>query len=185
MAKIERVHETWSRPITAEYLARQASFGWKLVSVTWEREMEPDPGGSSRRQEDPPYGLRVAGDGVHLEENTAELEVLLVIMEGIVQDHSISKISDDLNRRSESSRLSHAQRVIVDAYRGFHAIAAPDRVRPANVQQRGVDRAPREDSSRALATVKCALIRNPTIPAEESSYASASWAVIRFARGPS
>ena len=62
MAKIERVHETWSRPITAEYLARQASFGWKLVSVTWEREVEPDPGGSSRRQEDPPYGLRVAGD---------------------------------------------------------------------------------------------------------------------------
>jgi len=104
MAKIERVHETWSRPITADYLARQASFGWKLVSVTWEREVEPDPGGASRRQEDPPYGLRVAGDGVHLEENTAELEVLLVIMEGIVQDHSISKISDDLNRRDFRTR---------------------------------------------------------------------------------
>ena len=104
MAKIERVRDTWSRPITAEYLARQASFGWKLVSVTWEREVEPDPGGSSRRQEDPPYGLRVAGDGVHLEENTAELEVLLVIMEGIVQDHSISKISDDLNRRDFRTR---------------------------------------------------------------------------------
>ena len=104
MAKVERVHETWSRPITAEYLARQASFGWKLVSVTWEREIEPDPGGPSPRQEDPPYGLRVAGDGVHLEENTAELEVLLVIMEGIVQDHSISKISDDLNRRDFRTR---------------------------------------------------------------------------------
>ncbi len=104
MAKIERVHETWSRPITTEYLARQASFGWKLVSVTWEREVEPDPGGSSRRQEDPPYGLRVAGDGVHLEENTAELEVLLVIMEGIVQDHRISQISDDLNRRDFRTR---------------------------------------------------------------------------------
>src|SRR5260370_12212576 len=99
MAKMERVHETWSRPITAEYLARQASFGWKLVSVTWEREVEPDPGGSSRRQEDPPYGLRVAGDGVHLEENTAELEVLLVIMEEIVRDHRLSQISELLNRR--------------------------------------------------------------------------------------
>jgi len=104
MAKIERVHETWSRPITAEYLARQASFGWKLVSVTWEREVEPDPGGSSRRQEDPPYGLRVAGDGVHLEENTAELEVLLVIMEGIVQDHRLSQIAEDLNRRDFRTR---------------------------------------------------------------------------------
>ena len=78
MAKIERVRETWSRPITAEYLAQQASFGWKLVSVIWEREIEPDPGEPSPRQEDPPYGLRVAADGVHLEENTAELEVLLV-----------------------------------------------------------------------------------------------------------
>src|SRR6266571_5553777 len=104
MAKIERVHETWSRPIPAEYLAQQASYGWKLVSITWEREIEADPGGPSPRQEDPPYGLRVAGDGVHLEENTAELEVLLVIMEGIVQDHRISQISDELNRRDFRTR---------------------------------------------------------------------------------
>jgi hypothetical protein len=58
MAKIERVRETWSRPITAEYLAQQASFGWKLVSVVWEREIEPDPNDPSPREEDPPYGLR-------------------------------------------------------------------------------------------------------------------------------
>jgi len=30
MAKIERVRETWSRPITAEYLARQASIAEEL-----------------------------------------------------------------------------------------------------------------------------------------------------------
>ena len=104
MAKIERIRETWSRPITAEYLAQQASFGWKLVSVVWEREIEPDPHDPSPRQEDPPYGLRVAADGVHLEENTAELEVLLVIMEGIVQDHRLSQISEDLNRRDFRTR---------------------------------------------------------------------------------
>jgi len=104
MAKIERVRETWSRPITAEYLAQQASFGWKLVSVIWEREIERDPGDPSPREEDAPYGLRVAGDGVHLEENTAELEVLLEIMEGIVQDHRLSQISDDLNRRDFRTR---------------------------------------------------------------------------------
>jgi len=104
MAKIERVHESWSRPITAEYLARQASFGWKLVSITWERDIEPDPNSPSPRQEDAPYGLRVAADGVHLEENTAELEVLLVIMEGIVQDHRLSQISEDLNRRDFRTR---------------------------------------------------------------------------------
>ena len=104
MAKIERVRESWSRPITAEYLARQASYGWKLVSIIWEREIEPDPGSPAPQQEDAPYGLRVAADGVHLEENTAELEVLLVIMEGIVQDHRISQISEDLNRRDFRTR---------------------------------------------------------------------------------
>jgi len=104
MAKIERVRETWSRPITAEYLARQASFGWKLVSVIWEREIEPDPDTPSPQQEDAPYGLRVAADGVHLEENTAELEVLLVIMEGVVQDHRISQIAEELNRRDFRTR---------------------------------------------------------------------------------
>src|SRR5260370_16899482 len=104
MAKMERVHETWSRPITAEYLARQASFGWKLVSVTWEREVEPDPGGSSPRQEDPPYGLRVAGDGVHLEENTAELEVRLAIIGESARNHLLSPISDQPSRPYSPTR---------------------------------------------------------------------------------
>jgi hypothetical protein len=104
MAKIERIRETWSRPLTAEYLAQQASFGWKLVSVVWEREIEPDAGDRSPRQEAPPYGLRVSADGVHLEENTAEVEVLLVIMEEIVQDRPISQISEELNRRDFRTR---------------------------------------------------------------------------------
>jgi hypothetical protein len=102
MAKIERVHEAWSRPITAEYLAQQASFGWKLVSIIWEREIEP--GGALPRQEDAPYGLRVAADGVHLEENTAELEVLLTIMQGIVRDQRLSQISEHLNRQDFRTR---------------------------------------------------------------------------------
>jgi hypothetical protein len=104
MAKIERVRESWSRPITADYLAKQASYGWKLVSVVWEREIEPDPDAPSPRQEDAPYGLRVSADGVHLEENTAELEVLLLIMEGIVRDHRISQISETLNTRNLRTR---------------------------------------------------------------------------------
>lgn len=104
MAKIERVRESWSRPITAEYLAQQASFGWKLVSVVWEREIEPDPDSPAPREEDCPYGLRVAADGLHLEENTAELEVLLEIMEGIVQDRRISQIAQELNRRDFRTR---------------------------------------------------------------------------------
>jgi hypothetical protein len=104
MAKIERIREAWSRPITAEFLAEQASFGWKLVSVVWEREIEPDAGSPSPREEEAPYGLRVAADGLHLEENTAELEVLLEIMEGIVQDHRISQIAEGLNRRDFRTR---------------------------------------------------------------------------------
>src|SRR5437763_991068 len=111
MAKIERVRETWSRPITAEYLAQQASFGWKLVSVVWEREIEPDPGGHSPRQEDPPYGLRVAGDGGHLEENNDELEVALVIMEAIGRDTPPTLLDSGQRFRRIERRIHHLHAV--------------------------------------------------------------------------
>jgi hypothetical protein len=115
MAKIERIREAWSRPITAEFLAEQASFGWKLVSVVWEREIEPDAGSPSPREEEAPYGLRVAADGLHLEENTAELEVLLVIMEGICSGPS--DLTD--SGRTKSPRLPYSERIEMDSIEFF------------------------------------------------------------------
>jgi hypothetical protein len=59
---------------------------------------KPDRGDRSGLQE-VPYGLRVAADHMHLEENPAEVQVMLSILEGIVQDLPLSKISQELNGR--------------------------------------------------------------------------------------
>lgn len=58
------------------------------------------PGGRMRSGlQEVPYGLRVAADHFHLEENPDEVQVMLAILEGIVQDLPLSKISQELNRR--------------------------------------------------------------------------------------
>jgi hypothetical protein len=46
-----------------------------------------------------PFGLRIAAGGTHLEEDPDEVEVLLVILEGIALDQRMGAIADDLNRR--------------------------------------------------------------------------------------
>jgi len=44
-----------------------------------------------------PYGLRIAPDCRHLEEDPAEREVLLSILESIVQDHQLARAAESLN----------------------------------------------------------------------------------------
>ncbi len=51
-----------------------------------------------------PYGLRVAPDCQHLEENPAEVRVLLEILDGIVRDQPLSHIAADLNTAGHRMR---------------------------------------------------------------------------------
>jgi len=44
-----------------------------------------------------PYGLRVAPDCQHLEENPDEVRILLAILDGIVRDQPLSHVAADLN----------------------------------------------------------------------------------------
>ena len=55
-------------------------------------------------REEIPYGLRIASDCRHLEENPAEVSALTVMMEGIVADRRLSAIAEDLNRRGFRGR---------------------------------------------------------------------------------
>jgi len=99
---VERVRQTWSGPISTDYLSKQAEFGWRLVGVEWEREITADKPVGYR--EEVPYGLRVADDRKHLEENPDETKVLLTILEGIVSDKRLSQIAKDLNDRGLRTR---------------------------------------------------------------------------------
>jgi hypothetical protein len=52
----------------------------------------------------PPYGARVAGDCRRLEDNADEMQFLLALMELIIQDISISKVAEELNRKGFRTR---------------------------------------------------------------------------------
>ena len=54
--------------------------------------------------EELPYGLRVAQDCHHLEEDPVEMDALQTIMEMIVQDATLTRIAQELNRRGFPTR---------------------------------------------------------------------------------
>jgi hypothetical protein len=84
--------------LSAEYVARRADEGWRPVAIEWEREGDEAAVIARDVVEEIPYGLQVSSDCHHLEENPAEKEVLVRIMEQIVQDQPISRIASELNR---------------------------------------------------------------------------------------
>jgi hypothetical protein len=108
MPKRERMREILSGPLTSEYIRQKAEQGWTLlgVSLEWEREVESGPpqGEPSGLREEVPYGLQVSPDCLHLEENAAEKEVLIKMMDLIVEDHPLSRVAEDLNRQGFRAR---------------------------------------------------------------------------------
>ena len=99
MAKLERVHEKLTSPLTQEYVDQRASQGWRLVGVDWERQAEGAGSGSSTFIEEVPYGLKVSTDCQHLEENPEEKQVLISMLEWIVQDFPLSQVAGKLNQQ--------------------------------------------------------------------------------------
>lgn len=87
-------------PADVEIAARERE-GWKLVALEWERDAESD---AAPPQVDVPFGLRVAGDCRHLEEDPDEMEALTLGMELLVSECPFTRISDELNRRGHRTR---------------------------------------------------------------------------------
>lgn len=104
MAQTERIREVLRTAPDPNYFNERTAAGWRLVAVEWEREGETDEQESGRRREDVPFGLRVAHDCQHLEEDPAEMEALRLMMELVVQDISFPHMADELNRRGYRTR---------------------------------------------------------------------------------
>ena len=102
MAGIERVYESAAVLPGPGEIKRRAADGWKLVSLIWERAIEP--GGKPRLMEDIPYGLQISEDCQHLVENPAEKQVLMAAMDLIVQDQKLSQVAETLNQRGYRTR---------------------------------------------------------------------------------
>lgn len=104
MANIERTRQVISGEFGPEELRRRLEEGWKPVAIEWEREVALGAAGQTTVGPEVPFGLRVAGDCAHLEENPTEREVLFQIMELTIQDGPYSGIADELNRRGYRTR---------------------------------------------------------------------------------
>jgi hypothetical protein len=106
--KIDRIREKVSILPTAQYLSRMHDAGWTLVALEWEREIEvsgepPEPE-VEQGAEEIPFGLRIAPDCRHLEEDPLEMQTLKFLTEMIVQDVSFRSMADALNAREYRTR---------------------------------------------------------------------------------
>jgi hypothetical protein len=104
MSKLQRVREVPSAPLTQDYVSQKTKEGWKLTAVEWEREVEEPTTQPGPLTEDVPYGLRVAADCSHLEENATEKQALILMMDLIVQDAPLSLVAEELNRKGFRTR---------------------------------------------------------------------------------
>ena len=108
MKKTEWTREILSTWPSYEYVKQKESTGWRLAAVEWQRETDAEapreaPEGS-RFGEEIPYGTRIAGDCLHLEENPSEMEILNCLAEMVVQDLSYPRMAEGLNRREFRTR---------------------------------------------------------------------------------
>jgi len=104
MVRIEHWHETITKPLSSQLLDERQKEGWKLVGLEWEHLVEGTALGEVSQTEEVPYGLRVASDCQHLEENPAERKVLEIMLGLIAADRPLSKVAEALNREGHRTR---------------------------------------------------------------------------------
>ena len=85
---------------------RRQQAGWRIAAIEWESERTDAEAAAPELQL--PYGLRIASDCRHLEEDPTETEVLRTIMRMVVHDRPLSQISTELNGRGFKTREGKA-----------------------------------------------------------------------------
>jgi hypothetical protein len=104
MARLQKVREVPSVPLSQEYVSQKARDGWKLTAVEWEREVDEPATRPGPLSEEVPFGLQVSADCSHLEENASEKQALMLMMDLIVQDAPLSLVAEELNRKGFRTR---------------------------------------------------------------------------------
>jgi hypothetical protein len=107
--KIDRMRERVTILPTSVYLSKMHDAGWSLVALEWEREVEsssalPEQPEVPVGSEEIPFGLRIASDCHHLEDDPLEMHTLKFLAEMIVQDISFTSMADALNVREYRTR---------------------------------------------------------------------------------
>lgn len=103
MPRKERSREPITELPSVQYLRERVAAGWKLTALEWEREVETSIAEVPHWVEDIPYGLRVSTDS-RLIDNPAEIEVVILALDMIVEDCPLSRVAQELNRRGHLTR---------------------------------------------------------------------------------
>lgn len=104
MARVERIRESIAGSVDAEHFRQKAEAGWKLVAMEWQREIPGEEAEPETLIQEIPYGLRVAGDCLHLEEEPDEKNALVTMMELIVREDPFFVVAKELNERGFRTR---------------------------------------------------------------------------------
>ncbi|MGB9457003.1 MAG: recombinase family protein [Bryobacteraceae bacterium] len=106
MARKERIHEPIAGLVQPDYLEQRIKAGWRLVGLEWERDaVEAAPSKPQGWVEEIPYGLQVSDDCTQLVANPAEVEVIVLALDMIVEDCRLSRVAEEVNRRGYRTRL--------------------------------------------------------------------------------
>ncbi|MGO9011243.1 MAG: recombinase family protein [Bryobacteraceae bacterium] len=106
MARKERIHEPIAGLVRPDYLEERIKAGWRLVGLEWERDaVEAAPPKPQGWVEEIPYGLQVSDDCTQLVANPAEVEVIILALDMIVEDCRLSRVAGEVNRRGYRTRL--------------------------------------------------------------------------------
>jgi Recombinase len=107
MKKVEWIREALTTWPPTEYVTQKQDAGWRLVAVEWEREVQAEAAAPSLEgitAEEIPYGTRIAGDCLHLEDNPTEMQTLNLLAEMVVQDLSYKRMAETLNQHNFRTR---------------------------------------------------------------------------------
>lgn len=105
MARKERIHEPIAGLVRPDYLEERIKAGWRLVGLEWERDaVEAAPPKPQGWVEEIPYGLQVSDDCTQLVANPAEVEVIVLALDMIVEDCRLSRVAEEVNRRGYRTR---------------------------------------------------------------------------------
>ncbi len=107
MANNVRIREPLSDSPTLEYLNERMAAGWKLVALEWEKPAEGEVP-AQEAAEEIPYGLQVSPDGLRLVENPHERQIVILALDGIVEDRPLSQVAEELNRQGHRTREGKA-----------------------------------------------------------------------------
>jgi len=99
----EHYREILQGPLDAKHFEEMKNAGWQPLAIEWER-VAPGSGARQHSHEEIPFGLQIATDCARLEENPAEMRILFVMMELVVQDASLTHMAEELNRRGYKPR---------------------------------------------------------------------------------